>query len=378
MNENIKILSSKSFLLTYFFVNVKQVISLLYEKFDKKYKVLFYAGACHKGNYISYENFANTKSEENLEQFTHCHVYIRFQKKMRTRNLRIFDLSVNDSYVPCNLQFIKNTSTNIVDTVFDYVFKDIYDAKAALDVGIAAIHPDYENLLTPVASLEKFQIAAANLALKGNINEALQLIKLHDPDRYINNFLTLKANFEAIYNQSGTEQESDSFITLQRFKRSESFNIITKLLDFVNAESDNAEKCKKTITSGYENDIIWFAFIETSITNLAYVVCKYVDEELNLDCFFYVKLDQAIKNEPLCKTEGFRKTLMNLELNFAKFNILIIKIINRHNDVTLFYIFFTCTKTNTLYSETFRYILQSACQSFDTIVIESHIRGTFL
>lgn len=187
-------LQAKNLFLTYSRcdISIEKVIKLLYQKLIN-YKIINYV--------LAVENHATQK-----EKSTHIHVYVGLEKALDTRNQNFLDLHSNEEIFHGNYQTTKNASKCI-----EYILKDVFDISNTDQVLIS----DKLKAQVTNAGYITYKQAMINLAKKGQIAEAMELLEKNDTNSYLKSHMSIEKSLRGIALKSigyVTKFNMDNFI----------------------------------------------------------------------------------------------------------------------------------------------------------------------
>lgn len=193
--------SSKRFFLTYHINNetdlsLQDLLMMLFSK---------------TRNYVIREYAIVKEGEE--EKSKHIHAYIELQKALDIRNRDYFNLTVNNITLYANIRKVYNDphayqsplkkvteplNQETPISILDYILKDIFDTSKAVSKKEFIVSKGIRRRIGPIGDALGGHQAALYLAEKGDIRNALDLIKKEDYEYYLKNFIPLKENLESI------------------------------------------------------------------------------------------------------------------------------------------------------------------------------------
>ena len=223
----------------------------------------------------------NTDSTETLvDKGTHIHVYIETTKKMEIINPEKLDLYSGKERYHGNYQSAKNK-----EKVINYILKDVFDKNNEN----LLCSKDISSIIDERGAVLTYKDSMLKLAEEGKINEALELLKIHNIDQYIKSHASIRKSLTSLYIQKLGAVPRFSF---------KNFYVPQKLLE---AMSDSKDLQKTLVLVGAPG------------TGKSQFILSYIREELKLEPLL-VNDFHSIR-EFIC---GFHTSILLDDINLSK------------------------------------------------------------
>jgi len=126
------------------------------------------------------------------QQSTHIHAYIELNKRINSTNSRLFDITLGDKTYHPNILVSKYKSACL-----EYILKDVSDLNS-LDFIASPELKRYLSIENKKVKLLTYHQAIIKLSKDGAVDDAMNLIELNEPAKFISSHIPLRRSLKAL------------------------------------------------------------------------------------------------------------------------------------------------------------------------------------